>query len=376
MEQARRVAISYVATFLPAEAWHIYRQVCEVKAFRNIVVCRRRELPSQFPYEDLRRLRPPMYRGAWRALRRLAGKRPALTPAEVSQMLAIRAEEKASLVHVYLGSEAMRALPYLRRESAPRIVSFHGADLASGFDGESFRQLDAVADLFLCRSESLVSELEARGCKPEKIRLHRTGVPVGTYPVNRSEPGNSIRLFQACRFIGKKGIDCSIQALKMLRDQGMDCTLRLAGDGPELASLRELADRLSVCKDVQFLGFLDQVTLREEMETAHIFLHPSRVTSGGDREGIPNSLLEAMAAGMPVVATAHSGIPEAVESGKEGILTPENDVEAIAQAVSNVAEIETWRAMSLAAHRRIVSQFSTEAAATALETIYREVCRE
>lgn len=156
----------------------------------------------------------------------------------------------------------------------------------------------------------------------------------------------------------------------------MDCTLRLAGDGPELALLKDLAERLDLQLHVQFLGFLDQAALRKEMEAAHIFLHPSRVTSGGDREGIPNSLLEAMAAGMPVVATAHSGIPEAVENGREGILTPENDMEAIAQAVQKVAQIETWRAMSLAAYQRIVSQFSTQAAATALEAIYREVCKE
>lgn len=371
MDSDRPVVMSYVATFLPQEAWHIYRQVCGIRKFRNSVVCRRRELAEQFPYEDLHRLSPPFYRALWRAGRRLLGKRASLTPSEVTQLLQRRTEIGARLVHVYLGNEAMRALEFLKRESVPKIVSFHGADLARGFDPADFRVLDPVVDLFLCRSTSLQKELEARGCRTEKIRIQRTGVPVGEYPEKRSQPGEQIRLLQACRFIGKKGIDCSIRAVHELRKRGLDCRLRLAGDGPELEPLKALAQELGLVEFVEFLGFLDQNTLRQEMEQAHIFLHPSRVTAEGDREGIPNSLLEAMAAGLPVVATAHSGIPEAVENGVEGLLTPENDVGAIAEAITQVLAV--WKHMSRSAYARVQREYSTTAAAEKLESIYAEV---
>jgi colanic acid/amylovoran biosynthesis glycosyltransferase len=91
-----------------------------------------------------------------------------------------------------------------------------------------------------------------------------------------------------------------------------------------------------VSKQVRFTGFLTQQQLRREVYRAHFFLHPSRTSKDGNREGIPNSLLEAMASGAPVIATRHGGIPEAISSGESGLLVDENDYQALAIATHSL----------------------------------------
>jgi colanic acid/amylovoran biosynthesis glycosyltransferase len=85
-------------------------------------------------------------------------------------------------------------------------------------------------------------------------------------------------------------------------------------------------------------GFVAPEQLREIYYGSHIFLHPSETGSDGNQEGIPNSMLEAMATGLPVFATEHGGIPEAIENGISGILVPERDYEALSKALLQSAQ--------------------------------------
>ena len=367
--------LSYCATFLREEAWHIYRQITGVRKFRNIVVCRRRENATTFPHEDVLRLDTPFYRGVWRMAHRAFGRRVPLTPAETGQLLRIRAQKQARLVHVYLGTEALRALPYLERETCTKIVSFHGADLADSVRSSDVARLSACTDVFLCRCRALAEILQERGCPAGKIRLHYTGVPVPGAPAERTPPREDepIRLLQASRFIEKKGLDLSLRALRLLLDRGRPATLVLAGSGPETDRLHALARELNLQDHVFFTGFISQSAVNAEMRLAHVFLHPSRVPESGDREGIPNSLLEAMAVGTPVVATSHSGIPEAVTNGWDGFLVKENP-ESIANGVLSLAEDpHIWSVLSGQAQEKVRNRFSLSANRDTLEALYTEL---
>ncbi len=366
--------ISYCATFLKPEMLHVYRQVTGVDAFDNWVVTRRRENAKHFPYTKLLTLKKSPLRLFRRAAYRLLGQPIPLGGSEVRQMLAIAHEKNAALVHIYFGTEAARALPYLRQEKRPKVVSFHGADVSNSLSERDFQALLGCVDLFLARSQTLADQLVTRGCPPERIRLNRTSVPVPEISVpNGPLRKGRARLLQACRFIPKKGLDISLKALSILVAQGMDITLDLAGDGPERGALETMARELNLEDRINFLGFLPNQELLARLPDYSLFVHPSRVTASGDREGIPNSMLEAMAYGLPVVATGHSGIPEAISHGVEGLLVEQDDPAGLAQAISTVLEDGTfYRRMSTAARTRIEQDFSSRRAIAELHAAYQD----
>ena len=105
-----------------------------------------------------------------------------------------------------------------------------------------------------------------------------------------------------------------------------------------LAEVQELARELKINNRVSLIGFISQEKLREIFYASHIFLHPSETGRDGNQEGIPNSMLEAMASGLPVFATQHGGIPEAIENGVSGVLVRERDHEALTRSLLEASQ--------------------------------------
>ncbi len=203
----------------------------------------------------------------------------------------------------------------------------------------TLQMLDAVT-LVLVRSESLRRAVTDLGCDPEKIEIQRTGIPLEEFSFrDRNVPKNGEWQFvQAGRLIEKKGLPVTLRAFSAFLKQHPNATLTIAGEGPLLPELQKSAHELGVTDRVLFTGFVSQEQLRETYYRSHIFLHPSQTGRDGNQEGIPNSMLEAMATGLPVFATEHGGIPEAIENGVSGVLVPERDDEALAQALLNAAQ--------------------------------------
>src|SRR5262249_50432107 len=146
-----------------------------------------------------------------------------------------------------------------------------------------------------------------------------------------------------------------------------------AGDGPLRGELTEMARQLGVADAVTMAGFLDQTALAKLYAGAHIFVHPSEMTADQNQEGVPNSMLEAMATGLPVLATRHGGIPEAVQDGISGYLCPERDPDALMQAMFRFTEHpEHLEEMGRQAANGVREEFSQERAIQRLEEIYDE----
>ena len=136
-------------------------------------------------------------------------------------------------------------------------------------------------------------------------------------------------IVQACRLVPKKGLPTALRAFARFAKGFPNSRFLIAGDGPLRQELEPLVQQLDLRKAVVFLGFLSQTELRDLYEKAHVFMHPSELPPDSNQEGVPNSMLEAMASGLPVVATRHGGIPEAVTDGVNGLLVPERDDERI-----------------------------------------------
>ncbi len=334
----RPVAASYCATFLKPEMLHIYRQITALERFRPIVITQKREEAARFPFTPVEIVgKPPTHflRRFW--FKQLRNAPWQISSGEQQQLRRILDRYDAQLLHIYFGHIAVHLLPLILSWPRPSIVSFHGADVMVDMEKPAHRdateKMMKAVRLVLVRSRSLRDAVIRLGCPERKIRIHRTGIPVTETPfVRREWPADGHwRLVQAGRLIEKKGFATSLRAFTEFASDYPEATLTIAGDGPLQQQLQSQARDLGIADKVFFRGFISQKELRELFYSSHIFLHPSETGADGNQEGVPNSMLEAMATGLPVFATIHGGIPEAIENDRSGILVSEKDYSALAR---------------------------------------------
>lgn len=191
-----------------------------------------------------------------------------------------------------------------------------------------------------------------------KIRLIYNGISLATPSLAAALMRPPYRFLALGRFIGKKGYEYLLQACRLLKDQGLDFRLTLAGDGPRALKLKSLAEALELDGLVDFPGFIPHERVSELFQTSDIFFMPSVVDITGDRDGIPNVILEALVHRVPVIATDVSGIGEVVENRVTGLLTPQRDPEAIARAVHEMlANREHAMTMAAEGREKVLRQF-------------------
>lgn len=135
----------------------------------------------------------------------------------------------------------------------------------------------------------------------------------------------------------RKGLRYLVEACGVLRDRGTDFRCEIVGDGPQRDELRSLIERLKLADRVVLTGPQPFPEVVRRYRQASVFVLPCIVTDEGDRDGIPNVILEAMASRLPVVSTPVSGIPEVIRDGETGLTVPERDPAAIADAVQRLA---------------------------------------
>ncbi len=383
---------SICGTFLKPEMQSIYRQVAGLRRMRTVVYTQSHENAEMFPFEPvckLTRLVRPRLRGNFilrfwfkHVIKQWPPPFPINRQAEPYypyDLVALLRRDKPALAHVYYGHKAVHFLEMLRAWGGPWVVSFHGVDVSKFLDVkgyvEKLQTVFAEAKLVMGRSQSLLNRLEELGCPREKLRMNRTPIPLGHLEatVREAPKDGSWRLVQACRLIQKKGILTTLKALAIVRESYPQVRYVLCGDGPLRAKIEETAQLLGMRRNVELAGWLDQAGVQREYQRAHLFLHASEKTKAEDQEGVPNSMLEAMATGLPVVATLHGGIPEAVTSGSEGLLVAEKSPAELAQAILDLMNNPAaLRHFSKNAAISVREKFSSDSQIAALESIYGE----
>ena len=148
-----------------------------------------------------------------------------------------------------------------------------------------------------------------------------------------------LRIISVGRLVEKKGFDVLVDAVALLVERGVDVTAAIAGEsGDQDDAIRGQVTAAGLDDRIDFLGTLSQADLFAEYRRSSVFALACRITNDGDRDGIPNVLMEAMAARLPVVSTAVSGIPELIDNGINGLLVAPEDAEALADAIWRLAK--------------------------------------
>jgi colanic acid/amylovoran biosynthesis glycosyltransferase len=285
------------------------------------------------------------------------------------------------LVHAHFGRGGALALPIARALGLPLVVQYHGGDatkdkhyrrgLLPTIYQQRLAELQRQAALIICVSDFIRDRLLARGFPAEKLFVHRYGVEMDGCDDAPSPVASPPYLLFAGRFVEKKGIPTLIEAMRGLKRDGRDVRLKLVGDGPIAEELKRQASDL---RSIEFSGWVPNAELRRMMRGALAVCVPSVEAASGDAEGLPNVVLEAMAAGAPIVATHHAGIGEAVEDGRSGFLVPSGDVDALTMALRRLVRApELARTMGAEARLVALDRFDAMTQSKRLEAILEGV---
>lgn len=225
---------------------------------------------------------------------------------------------------------------------------FHGIDISSHevlrcYTAE-YQQLFRRGDMMLPISNLWATRLRAMGCPMSKVAVSRMGVNMDNFTLRPLRaPGETLQIISVARLTEKKGLHVAIDACRRLKAQGVRFHYRILGIGPWERRLRTLIEQHQLDDVVEMPGFRPSHEVKAMLEAADVFLLPSITGADGDMEGIPVALMEAMAVGIPVVSTLHSGIPELIDSGESGWLVAENDAAALARQLGELSAADVSR---------------------------------
>ncbi|MEB4819076.1 glycosyltransferase [Bacillus thuringiensis] len=268
-----------------------------------------------------------------------------------------------SLLHAHHGQLGMLLLPFKIETNLPLVTSIRGRDatLANQPIGylENMKMLFDQGERFFPVCQYLADRLIAWGCPPEKIRVLYGGVDLNQYNYQTLQREGAQNILSVGRLVEKKGHHILMKAFKKIQGKFPKATLTIIGRGELEEHIKSLAIQLNLGNSFRLLNHLPKDQVREQMTNADIFCAASLEASNGDIEGIPNTLKEAMALGVPVVSTDHAGIPELITNNKEGILVQENNVDELVNALEfMLANRDMWKLYTLAARKKIEKRFS------------------
>jgi len=290
---------------------------------------------------------------------------------------AMMVEERVTHIHAHFSNHpAVAALVVHRLTGIPFSFTAHGHDIHK--DRTMLREKISAA-VFAVTVSKYNKSLMAKECPPEdvsKIHVIHCGVDTRLFqqPANRNKEG-AIAIICVASLLEVKGHTYLVQACRLLRDRGVDFVCHLVGEGNYRARIEREIDEYGLGKHIKLHGACTQSHVRELLTASDIFVLASKPTRRGAREGIPVSIMEAMAVGVPVVASEISGIPELVENGMSGFLTPPGDVDALAKSIGVLIEDDPLRRRMGAAAREIVLRdFNLESNARQLIHMFRAAC--
>ena len=281
---------------------------------------------------------------------------------EEKKLLYSLRKEKVDVVLAEYGPTAAESLDHIKQAKLPLIVHFHGFDASDKGTIQKYNQYKEVfeyANKVIAVSNKMKEVLLNLGCPEDKLVLNTYGPDDSFFSL---KPGYKQPYFVAVgRFVPKKAPHLTIQAFKKVVEKFPDAKLIMAGDGYLLEECRTLSAALGLKDNVVFAGVLNKEEIKVLFQNSIAFVQHSVVAETGDSEGTPVAILEAQAAGLPVISTYHAGIPDVVLNGETGLLVEEHDVEGMSKNMIRVLEEEGLaNRLGEAARKRVKQHFTME----------------
>lgn len=340
-----------VKSFSPTTETFIYHDAVALQQFAEVkVVCLERLLPAERPFHPVEVIQ---YSRSW--LRRKWDNQLykfnlslhfAQHPLQ-RHLASIMDEFRPDVLHLHFGIHALQFLDNLNF-SGPVFITFHGYDATklvkkSAVYRKRLHHLFQQSNIFpLATAASLFRYMEAYGVYSVNSKVLYSGVRMDLFQLGAQKSNKRTKvLTQISSFRDKKGhgyLLHAFQALIALRPD-VELELRLAGGGPLEKDMMALARQLGIADQVKFLGWITQEEAVVLLQQTDVFVHPSITTEEDDMESTTVSILEAMAMALPIFATRHSGIPEIVEHGVNGLLAEERNID---EYVSCMAKLLDW----------------------------------
>ncbi|MDF2766863.1 MAG: glycosyltransferase family 4 protein [Rhodospirillales bacterium] len=346
-----RAPVSYLPEYLYQEPWRVLRAWTRVRRW-------------------------PGYRAAWRAW--LKDLRRDFTPnrgRRFGQALVLAHElpaEVGALHAHFLHTPASVARYAGLMHGLPWSFSAHAKDIWTTPEWEKREKLNEARWGVTCTASG-AAHLKSLAPRAD-LELVYHGLDLGRFPpIQRAlsprdgrDPQDPVRLLSVGRMVEKKGADVLIEALALLPKQ-LEWRLEHVGGGPLSAPMKKLAQSRGIADRIRWLGPLTQAEVLERYRAADLFVLASRIAADGDRDGLPNVLMEAQSQCLAVLATDVSAIPELIEDGTTGRLVAPEDPRALAAALAQLIGDPALRArLGRAGQDRVRSRFSMEAGIASL----------
>ncbi|MEM7682161.1 MAG: glycosyltransferase [Planctomycetota bacterium] len=381
--------VHWCGAFSPLSETFIYDQVKALQSLgvHNDVVTYRRLNEKTRPFDAVYTLRKDAgfwFHKSWQAMRAKAdpGASAAVYWPPPSRARAALESLRPDVIHAHFGHRAVSVSRLAKDLGIPVVATFYGYDATALARKPAWRRryqsLFDNAQVIQGISNHICRRVRELGAPEHKVVRHAIGIDLRSFPWRAPQPpaqGEPIDCLHVGRLVEKKGpvqlVESFAKACALL---GPDRPLRLtlAGDGPLRPQVEAAIAEHGVSDRVRLLGSTPHDQVRRLVRASHLYTQHCVTASDGDQEGLGITFGEAAATGLPVVTTRHNGIPDIVLDGKTGVLVPEHDTDAMADAIASLAAAPLrWRPMAEAGRRHIEAHFCLQKQANGLIDLYR-----
>jgi colanic acid/amylovoran biosynthesis glycosyltransferase len=243
------------------------------------------------------------------------------------------------IMHFHYGTDAGIYLKVLKDINIPKVVSFYGYDCSSfpkrfGGLGKYYLRkfVFRYSDKILAMSNDMKNDLILLGCPENKILVHYHGIPTSLFAAKHVYHDDEvIRYLIICRLVPKKGHYFLIKSFAKAYYINPKIRLTIVGSGILEKGIKTLVTSFHMNDVIKMIPSIKYASNEHlSLLASHdVFIHPSITAKSGDKEGIPGAIVEAMAAGLPVISTYHAGIPYVITDNVTGMLSKENDIDSL-----------------------------------------------